>query len=109
MSRGVLITVGMIHSVTLSFPSLNNRKKRYVFRKKNTHSSLGPSCHARVCVCVCVCTRARAGEREVTGLLRAAAAFSPGFPSVPELERPLRTSGQPTQQGNGCHLADLRD
>ena len=58
-----------------------------------------------VCVCVRACVRAcvhTCREREVTELLRAA--FPPGFPSVPELARPPRTSGQPTQQGMAVTL-----
>ena len=57
MSRGVVIIVGMIHSVTFSFPGLNDRKKRYVYRKKNTHSSVGHNCHAHVCVCARACAK----------------------------------------------------
>ena len=54
-----------------------------------------------VCVCVRACVHT-CREREVTELLRAA--FPPGFPSVPELARPPRTSGQPTQQGMAVTL-----
>ena len=56
-------------------------------------------------MCVCVRTRAcvhTCREREVTELFRAA--FPPGFPSVPELARPPRTSSQPTQQGMAVTL-----
>ena len=49
MSWGVVIIVGMVHSITFSFPNLNNRTKKGMFsEKKYRHPSLVDHCQNNV-------------------------------------------------------------